>query len=169
MVFALAADQPHTKRRRTQQSPTTQPETPCTVLRTPCTHVPKNSDEFTCFDIWCVGLGPDTFNNLGDDLDSYKLLLDHSFWFHDIYNVEEPNNRDLDTLTKEMRKSQRKLMLPLTIITEGDEEDDSNNGNNGNNGDNSNNGNNNDNRGDRDDGDDGDEEDEEYEGMEVEE
>jgi hypothetical protein len=116
-----------------------------------------------------VGLGPDTFNNLGDDLDSYKLLLDHSFWFHDIYNVEEPNNRDLDTLTKEMRKSQRKLMLPLTIMTEGDEEDDSNNGNNGDNGDNSNNGNNSDNRGDRDDGDDGDEEDEEYEGMEVEE
>jgi hypothetical protein len=112
---------------------------------------PKNSDKFTCFDIWCAGLGPDTFNNLRDNLASYKLLLDHSFQFHDIYNMEEHNNRDLDTLMKEMRKSQRQLMLLLTIMTEGDGEDNGNNG------------------GNRDNRDNGDNKDEEYEGMEVEE
>jgi hypothetical protein len=152
MVFVLATNQPCT-----QQSCTTQPETPHTVLPWVHKRHPKKGDKFTCFDIWCAGLGPDMFNNLGDNLASYKLLLDHSFRFHDICNVEEPNNRDLDTLMKELRKSQRQQMLLLTIMTEGDEKDDSDNGDNGGNG------------GNGDDRDNRDKEDKEYEGMEVEE
>jgi hypothetical protein len=40
-----------------------------------------NSDcqgDFTSFDIWCAGLSPDTFKDIGGDLAAYKVLLDRS-------------------------------------------------------------------------------------------
>lgn len=85
-------------------------------------HPPEEGDNFTCFDIWCAGLGQNTFKNIADDLLSPRLLLDHSYGFHDVFNVEESSNRDLDALTKELRKSQRQLMLPLRIRDEGEGE-----------------------------------------------
>ena len=32
--------------------------------------------DFTPFDIWCAGLSPDTFKDIGGDLTAYKVLLD---------------------------------------------------------------------------------------------
>jgi hypothetical protein len=34
--------------------------------------------DFTSFDIWCAGLSPDTFKDIGGDLAAYKVLLDRS-------------------------------------------------------------------------------------------
>jgi hypothetical protein len=113
MVFALAAEQP-----RTEKSSTNQPGTKQPLERK---RPPVKGDKFTSFDIWCPGLGPDTFKNLGDDLTSYKILLARSFRLHDVFHVEETKDEDLDALRKEFRKKQRQSMAPLTITPLGDE------------------------------------------------
>jgi hypothetical protein len=42
----------------------------------------SDQGDFTSFDIWCAGLSPNTFKDIGGDLDAYKVLLDRSLRAH---------------------------------------------------------------------------------------
>jgi hypothetical protein len=63
------------------------------------------ASKFTAFDIWCAGLG--SFKSIGNDLTSYKLLLDRSLQPHGAFKVEETNDSYLDMETKLERGRRR--------------------------------------------------------------
>jgi hypothetical protein len=70
------------------------------------------SDDFTSFDIWCAGLSTETFQQIGDDLDAYRKLLDRSQRSHDAFDVSESYN-PLSEDTKKVVGRTRRSMAPL--------------------------------------------------------
>jgi len=94
MVFALASPQAGVR-------------FPSQRLREP--HYP---DSFTSFDIWCAGLSTETFQQIGNDLDSYRKLLDRSQRSHDAFDMSESHN-PLSKKTKLIVGRTRRSMAPL--------------------------------------------------------
>jgi hypothetical protein len=60
---------------------------------------------FTAYDVWCVGLSPETFKDIGDDLTSYHALLQRSLQPHDVYDLKETKDGFLDEPTRRARGS----------------------------------------------------------------
>ena len=72
--------------------------------------------DFTSFDIWCAGLSPDTFKDIGGDLAAYKVLLDRSLRSHiseALDLADDPYSRDE---TKAARVNARRKMLPMGFL-----------------------------------------------------
>ena len=69
-------------------------------------------DKFTSFDVWCAGLGKETFKHIDDDLASYRLLLERSFRPHDAFKLQGEGEGDDETRC--LRGSLRRRMAPLT-------------------------------------------------------
>jgi len=67
---------------------------------------------FTAFDVWCAGLEKETFKHIGDDLSSYRLLLERSLRPHDAFELKEDTKMDEET--KRLGGSLRRRMAPLT-------------------------------------------------------
>jgi hypothetical protein len=68
--------------------------------------------KFTSFDIWCAGLSTDTYQQIGDDIDAYRKLLDRSQQSHDVFNVSQSYN-PISDMTKEVVGMVRQSMAPL--------------------------------------------------------
>lgn len=79
-------------------------------------HVPHHPDRFTSFDVWCAGLSTDTFRQIGNDINSYRVLLDRSLQPHDIFNLKEANYEYLGDDTKAARGNLRRSMAPLVMF-----------------------------------------------------
>jgi hypothetical protein len=74
------------------------------------------SDDFTSFDIWCAGLSTETFQQIGDDLDSYRKLLDRSQRSHDAFDVSEcysPLSESMKMVVGRTRRSMAPLVKCL--------------------------------------------------------
>ena len=71
-----------------------------------------HTDRFTAFDVWCAGLDKETFNHIGGDMSSYRLLLERSLRPHDAFELKE--DTELDEETRRLRGSLRRRMAPLT-------------------------------------------------------
>ncbi|KAI0248394.1 hypothetical protein BJV78DRAFT_1354923 [Lactifluus subvellereus] len=94
MVFALASHQPG--------------------VLFPAVPERRNHDgRFTAYDIWCAGLSPETFKDIGGDLTSYQALLQRSLQPHDVYDLKETKDQYLDESTRNARGSLRRRMEPL--------------------------------------------------------
>ena len=74
--------------------------------------------EFTAFDIWCAGLSPDTFRDIGADLESYKVLLLRSMRQDDAFDVKEVRDDYRDQETVDLKGRLRRKMAPLLDKTE---------------------------------------------------
>jgi hypothetical protein len=98
MVFALALDEE------------------CGVLF-PSTPMLQQRDNFTAFDIWCAGLSSDTFRHIGDDLASYRRLLELSLQFHDTFKLKETKDAYLKSETRAKRGLLRRTMAALTNVS----------------------------------------------------
>ncbi|KAK2460395.1 hypothetical protein APHAL10511_007560 [Amanita phalloides] len=75
-------------------------------------------DEFTAFDIWCAGLSKDVFQPIGDNVDSYKVLLDRSPHPQDAFNLQDMPT-PIDESTKTLRENRRRRMAALATSLEG--------------------------------------------------
>ncbi|KAK2459294.1 hypothetical protein APHAL10511_008689 [Amanita phalloides] len=78
----------------------------------------SNFDKFTAFDFWCAGLSKDVFQPIGDNVDSYKVLLDWSHRHHDAFNLQEMATR-MDKSTKTLRANRRRRMAALATFLDG--------------------------------------------------
>jgi hypothetical protein len=94
MVFALAAEQPGVSFRDIPERR-------------------NHSEAFTAYDVWCAGLSPETFKDIGDDLTSYQALLQRSLQCHDVYDLREAKDQYMDDATRSARGSLRRRMEPL--------------------------------------------------------
>ncbi|KAI0255536.1 hypothetical protein BJV78DRAFT_1176571 [Lactifluus subvellereus] len=94
MVFALASNQPG-------------------VLFPAVPERRNHVGRFTAYDIWCPGLSPETFKDIGGDLTSYQTLLQRSLQPHDVYDLKETKDQYLDEATRSARGSLRRRMEPL--------------------------------------------------------
>ena len=94
MVFALAAEQPGVSF----------PDIP---------ERGNHTERFTAYDVWCAGLSPETFKDIGDDLSSYQALLHRSLQSHDVYDLKETKDQYMDEATRSARGSLRRRMEPL--------------------------------------------------------
>jgi hypothetical protein len=74
-----------------------------------------DGDKFTSFDVWCAGLSQHTYRQIGEDLHSYRDLLDRSLQPHDVFELKEANYRYLSDNTKIERGSLRRAMAPLAM------------------------------------------------------
>ena len=63
-------------------------------------------------DVWLVGLSTATFKHIGEDLASYRLLLDRSLEPHDAFNLK--NDSEVDDETRACRGMVRRKMVLLT-------------------------------------------------------
>jgi hypothetical protein len=77
---------------------------------------PDGDSEFTSFDIWCAGLSTDTFRQIGDDLESYRTLLDRLLRPNDVFDLKVTKHESLSNDTKEERKRLRRGMAPLVMF-----------------------------------------------------
>ena len=68
-------------------------------------------EKFTAFDVWCAGLGRETYKHIDDDLSCYQRLLERSLRPHDAFQLAEWEG---DEDTKRERGSLRRRMAPLT-------------------------------------------------------
>jgi hypothetical protein len=75
-------------------------------------------DKFTAFDVWCAGLGDETFKHIGTDLASYRLLLERSLRPHDAFKEDGSDGEGHDK-TKRESVSLRRRMAPLTTEDDG--------------------------------------------------
>jgi len=66
------------------------------------------ASSFTAYDIWCAGLSPETFRDMGPDLEAYKILLVQTQGAFDICDEYD------DDLTIEARGMQRRRIAPLS-------------------------------------------------------
>ena len=71
-----------------------------------------HDDKFTAFDVWCAGLGKETFKHIDCDLPSYRLLLERSLRPHDAFVLKDKRTGDEET--RRLRGSHRRRMAPLT-------------------------------------------------------
>ena len=73
----------------------------------------QRDNKFTAFDVWCAGLADKTFKNIGDDLASYRRLLERSLRpdCHDAFELQGVQNDE----AKRLRISLRRKMSPLTV------------------------------------------------------
>lgn len=94
IVFALAADKAGVN------------------FPTQSTREHHHHDKFTAFDVWCAGLGDETFKHIDDDLGSYRLLLERSLRPHDAFTLE--GEKEGHAETKELRGALRRRMAPLS-------------------------------------------------------
>jgi hypothetical protein len=78
------------------------------------------SDPFTSYDVWCAGLSTETFQQIGQDEDSYRKLLDRSQRSHDAFAVSDLYN-SLTEETKTIVGMIRRSMAPL-VKSEGHDE-----------------------------------------------
>jgi hypothetical protein len=69
--------------------------------------------DFTSFDIWCAGLSPDTFKDIGGDLAAYKVLLDRSLRSRISEAVELMDDLTLNDETKGARVTSRRRMRAM--------------------------------------------------------
>jgi len=65
------------------------------------------------FDIWCAGLSPDTFKDIGGDLAAYKVLLDRSLRSHISEAFDLTDDPTLSDETKAGRVNARRDMLAM--------------------------------------------------------
>ena len=72
---------------------------------------------FTSFNIWCVGLSPDMFKDIGGDLAAYKLLLDRSLRSHPSEALDMTDCPYLRDETKAGIVDLRRKMLALDYLT----------------------------------------------------
>ena len=93
MVFALASD-------------TAKVHSPEVGERTK-----RRQSSFTTYDIWCAGLSPHTFRDIGPNLESYRILLVRSCQPHDGFEIRDEYD---DNLTIEAREEQRRRIAPLS-------------------------------------------------------
>jgi hypothetical protein len=84
-------------------------------FRPPCRTT--NGDDFTTFDIWCAGLSTETFRQIGDDLESYRILLDRSLQPNDVFELKETKYKSLSNDTKAERGRLRRNMAPLVMFS----------------------------------------------------
>jgi hypothetical protein len=70
-------------------------------------------DKFTAYDIWCAGLSPDTFRNIGEDSKWYKLLLARPRELVDAFDLKEAEDQYQDEETARERGIRRRRMAPL--------------------------------------------------------
>ena len=80
----------------------------------------RHSDKFTSYDIWCAGLSPDSFHQIGPDLESYRKLLDHSRPSHYAFDVSETLPNQLSEATKIIVENTRRSMTPLVRFRDHD-------------------------------------------------
>ena len=78
----------------------------------------RDVDRFTAYDIWCAGLSPDVFRDIGSDLESYKSLFLRSLQSHDGFEVKDAKDRYRNEATEQARGMQRRKMVPLTVPAE---------------------------------------------------
>jgi hypothetical protein len=76
-----------------------------------------HNDKLTAFDVWCAGLGDNTFKDIDADLASYRLLLERSLRPHDAFNLQYdgkgPEGQEHEE-TRRLRGFHRRRMAPLT-------------------------------------------------------
>ncbi|KAI0299888.1 hypothetical protein BC826DRAFT_716613 [Russula brevipes] len=92
MVFALGSDEPG-------------------VLFPISTDQPH---DFTAFDVWCAGLSSATFNHIGGDEGSYKLLLQRSLQSRHAFDLGKMDDNDADDETRERKGFLRRRLAALT-------------------------------------------------------
>jgi hypothetical protein len=97
MVFALGSDEPG-------------------VLFPTSTDQPR---DLTAFDVWCAGLSSATFNHMGGDEGSYKLLLQRSLQSHDTFELREMDDNYVDDETRQRRGFFRRRLAALTMSKPG--------------------------------------------------
>ena len=73
-------------------------------------------DKFTAFDIWCGGLSSNTFNNIGEDPEPYRVLLERSLRPSDTFDLNETNYPKMDPVTRDKRRLRRRKMTALVRI-----------------------------------------------------
>jgi hypothetical protein len=100
MVFALASNQ-------------------CSVFFPAVPERRSHHGRLTAYDVWCAGLSPETFRDIGDDLTSYHALLQRSLQPHDVYDLKKTKDGFLDEPMRRARGSLRRRMEPL--VDTGDE------------------------------------------------
>jgi hypothetical protein len=78
----------------------------------------RDVDAFTAYDIWCAGLSPDTFRDIGTDLEWYKTLFQRSLQSHDVFEVKDAKEKYRNEETELARGRQRRKMAPLSAPVE---------------------------------------------------
>jgi hypothetical protein len=82
--------------------------------------LPHHSDPFTAFDVWIAGLSPAAYKHTGEDLESYRIMLERSLRRHDAFDLKDDGQVDAET--RGMRGSIRRRMAPLTTTEPGHQE-----------------------------------------------
>lgn len=77
---------------------------------------PHHPHHYTSFDIWCAGLSTESFQQIGNDIDSYRTLLDRSLQPNDVFELKETKYQYLGDETKVERGRLRKSMAPLVMF-----------------------------------------------------
>jgi hypothetical protein len=72
--------------------------------------------DFTSFDIWCAGLSPDTFKDIGGDLAAYKVLLDRSLRSYISEAVEMMDDHTMNDEAKAARVNSRRRMWAMNYL-----------------------------------------------------
>jgi hypothetical protein len=72
--------------------------------------------DFTSFDIWCAGLSPNTFKDVGGDLAAYKVLLDRSLRSDISEALDLTDDPTLSDETKAGRVKARRNMLAMDYL-----------------------------------------------------
>ena len=84
------------------------------LLPNPRTRKRHHPDQFTAFDVWCAGFSRETFKHVGDNLESYRVLLDRSLHARDTFDLDEMSGTHrMDPDTKISRQDGRRKMAPL--------------------------------------------------------
>jgi len=80
----------------------------------------RRRDLLTSFDIWCAGLSQNTFNIPGDDLESYRILLNRSRQPHDGFEAKETiDYPKFNDSTRAEKGLQRRRVAPLVMSQPG--------------------------------------------------
>jgi hypothetical protein len=77
-------------------------------------------DSFTTFDIWIAGLSSAAYKHIGEDQESYRIMLDRSLRPHDAFDLKD--DLQVDSETRRLRGSIRRRMAPLTTTEPGHDE-----------------------------------------------
>ena len=72
--------------------------------------------DFTSFDIWCAGLSPNTFKDIGGDLAAYNVLLDRSLRSHISEALDLTDDPTLSDDTKAIRVNARRNLLATNYL-----------------------------------------------------
>ena len=80
------------------------------------TREPRRFDEFTAVDVWCRGLSSNTFKNIGEDPEPYRVLLDCLLRPSDAFDLDETNHPKINPVVRDKRQLRRRTMAALVSV-----------------------------------------------------